>query len=87
MKTLKTVMKVLAFFAAIAAAVYVGMTYGDKILAWIKKILRIDVIGNECCEEVCCCEEDCCEEPDCCQAPAATPATEHVEAEDQDFES
>ena len=82
MKSFKTVLNVLAFFAAVAAALYVGMTYGNKILAWIKKILRVDVLGDECCEEVCCCDDTC-----CCEETVAEVTTEHVEAEDHDFEA
>lgn len=39
---MKTFYKILAFLAALAAiagAVYVAMTYGDRIVAWAKKML------------------------------------------------
>ena len=68
MKAFKTVLKVLAFLAAIGAAVYVGITYGDKIIQWVKKVLRIDMPECECC----CCDEDCCCEEECfCDEAAA----------------
>ena len=47
MKTLKNVLTVLAALAAIAAAVYVGITYGNQIVAWVKKVLRIDKPAGE----------------------------------------
>lgn len=36
---MKTALKVLTALAAIAGAVYVVATYGDKIVAWAKSIL------------------------------------------------
>ncbi len=39
MKTLNTIMKILAIVAAIAGIVYVVITYGDKILAWTNRML------------------------------------------------
>lgn len=36
---MKTVLKILAALAAIAGAVYVIATYGDKIVAWAKKLV------------------------------------------------
>ena len=39
MKTVNTVLKVLAALAAVAGAVYVIATYGDQIVAWAKKLL------------------------------------------------
>ena len=52
---MKTVMKLLAALAAIVGAVYVIATYGEKIVAWAKKLLG-------CCECECCdceCGGDC----------------------------
>lgn len=80
MKVFSTIMKIVAALAAIAGIVYVVATYGDKIVTWARKVLRIS-------EEYCCCEccgeEDCCcgEEDCCCEETA-----EAVEAEDKDFE-
>ena len=38
MKTLNTVIKILTALAAVAGAVYVIATYGDKIVAWAKDL-------------------------------------------------
>lgn len=45
MKVLSTVLKILAAIATIAGLVYVIATYGDKIVAWAKKLLG-------CCENL-----------------------------------
>jgi len=37
MKTFLNVLKIIGILAAIAAAVYVAIAYGDKIVAWFKK--------------------------------------------------
>ena len=85
MKAFKTLLKVLAVLAAIGGAVYVGMTYGDKIVEWVKKVLRIDMPEGECC-----CDEDCCCDDKCCCEEAAEDTAEEtpdsVEAEEKDFE-
>ena len=39
MKTLSNIAKVLAALVAIAGAVYVALTYGDKIVAWARRLL------------------------------------------------
>ena len=39
MKVFTTVLKILAALAAIAGIVYFVATYGDKIVAWAKKML------------------------------------------------
>ncbi len=38
MKAFNTVLKILAVLAAVAGAIYVIATYGDKIVAWAKKV-------------------------------------------------
>lgn len=38
MKALNTILKILAALAAVAGAIYVIATYGDKIVAWAKKL-------------------------------------------------
>ena len=48
MKTFNIIAKIVVAIAAIAGAVYIVATYGDKIVAWAKKML-----GS--CK--CCCEE------------------------------
>ena len=50
MKTANLIAKIVVALAAIAGAVYIVATYGDKIVAWAKKMLG----SCECC---CCCEE------------------------------
>lgn len=74
MKVLGNVLKVLAALAAIAGVVYVVATYGDKIVAWAKKLL----------DRTCCC--DCVCEADPQEVPAEEPAEEVVQAEETDFE-
>ena len=39
MKTVNVIIKVVAALAAVAGVVYVVATYGDKIVAWAKKLL------------------------------------------------
>lgn len=39
MKTLNTILKIVAALAAVAGAVYVIATYGDQIVAWAKRFL------------------------------------------------
>ncbi len=100
MKVLSSILKILAAVAAIAGVVYVVATYGDKIVAWARKLLGMRCCGcadcecNEDGECLCDCECDtcdCCEcddECDCaCQEEACeAPAEEHVEAVEADFE-
>lgn len=81
MKTFANIMKVLTALAAIAGVIYVIATYGDKIVAWAKKLLaqcpcKCDVEDCADCE----CECDCqCET----EAPAEeAPAAEEVPAEE-----
>ena len=85
MKAFKTLLKGLAFLAVIGGAVYVGITYRDTIIAWVKKVLKIDVIEGECCcnEEDCCCEGEAC----CCEQAEEAAAEEAAPAEQADFES
>ncbi len=40
MKTFMLIMKILAALLAIAGVIYIVATYGDRIVAWFKKILR-----------------------------------------------
>lgn len=85
MDTFRTIVKILTALAAIAGLIYVIATYGDKIVAWGKKLL--EKCPCKCCVEDCECECDCdcdckgectCE---CEEAPAeeAAPAEEVVE--------
>lgn len=71
MKTVNTLVKILTALAAVAGAIYVIATYGDKIVAWAKKVLAScpckcnvdDCADCECeCECECKCEEAAAEE-------------------------
>ena len=79
MKVVNAILKVLAVLAAVAGIVYVVATYGDKIVAWAKKML-----GCCCCDCDCDCDCDCeCEEV-CEEIPAED---EEVAVEEKDFEA
>ena len=89
MKIFATIMKIVAALAAVAGVVYVLATYGDKIVAWAKKTLKLcepccECCCDEdcCCDEECCCDEDCCCDEECCCEAEETPA-----AEEADFEA
>ena len=58
---MKIVLKILTALAAIAGIVYVIATYGDKIVAWAKKILA----SCPCCNDTCDCECECEGEGEC----------------------
>ena len=94
---MKTFWKVLTALAAIAGAVYVIATYGDKIVAWAKKVLgccglcACDCDGDsDDCDSDCDCGEECdCDEGCTCQCGAQTEApadSQDVAAEEADFE-
>ena len=86
---MKTVLKILTALAAIAGTVYVIATYGDKFVAWAKKILAACPCCNDTCEcecgDECKCEGECECEGECkCteEAPAEeVPAEEPVSEE------
>lgn len=84
MKAWKVIVKIAIALAAIAGIVYVVATYGDRIVAWARKVLK----RSEC---ECCCDCDC-EECDCeddcenCQCECACECEEAVVAEQADFE-
>lgn len=68
MKVFNIVAKVVVALAAVAGAVYLAATYGDKIVAWAKKMLG----SCKCCEctegECECAEGEC--ECECCEETA-----------------
>lgn len=82
MKTVNTIVKILAALAAITGVVYVIATYGDKIVAWAKNLLvscpcKCDAEDCADCE----CENECpCQEP-VEETPAEDPV-EEVEVEE-----
>ena len=101
MKVLSIVLKIVAALAAVAGAVYVIATYGDKIVAWAKNLLGQCDYCKDCdcnCDGECTCEDDCaccdceCEEAPVEEAPAEeapveeAPAEEEVVAAEADFE-
>ena len=74
---MKTILKVLSALALVAGAVYAIATYGDKIVAWAKKLLEscpiIRVVDDE--------------DPACEEAPAEeVPAEEAAPAEEAPVE-
>lgn len=74
MNAFKTVVKVLTALAAVAGVVYIIATYGDKIVAWAKKLLA------EC---PCKCKVDDCADCECkCECPSEEPAEEAPVAEE-----
>ena len=52
MKVFGIIMKIVIALAAVAGAVYIAATYGDKIVAWAKKLLGCHCGGHCCCDEV-----------------------------------
>ncbi len=80
MKIFGNILKFLAALAAIAGAVYVAVTYGDRIVAWIQDKLGLGCCCDDC--DCCCCDDDC--DCDCCEEE--TVAEEAPAAEDADFE-
>ena len=90
MKFVATLVKILTALAAIAGVIYAVATYGDKIVAWAKKLLGCTCeCEGECaceCEAECACEEAA-EEAPAEEVPAEEPAAEEaVVAEEADFE-
>ena len=82
MKTVNTVLKVLTALAAVAGAIYVIATYGDKIVAWAKKLLASCpcTCNVEDCAD-CECECECACEEAAEEAPAAEEAVEEAAEE------
>jgi len=79
MKAFNVILKILAAAAAVLGAVYVAATYGDKIVAWAKKVLP----QCPCCkEEPACAEEVPAEEAPAEEAPAEEPIAEEVVVEE-----
>ena len=80
MKAVNIILKVVAALAAVAGIVYVVATYGDKIVAWARKLLG----KCECSCEECDCEgrEECCSE---CEGGCGK-TTEVTETEDNEEE-
>ena len=78
MKVFSVVIKILVALAAVAGAVYIAATYGDKIVAWAKKLLNS---CKCCCACECECDCDCDDvECECCCCEAAEETEEVAEA-------
>lgn len=77
MKSIEMIVKVLSALAALAGIIYLVATYGDKIVAWAKKMM-------ESCPCKCGAEEAPVEETPAEEAPAeeAAPAAEEAPAEE-----
>ena len=74
MKVVNTITKILIALAAVAGAVYVIATYGEKIVAWAKNLLN-------CCNG-CCCDCDC--DCDCeCDGECECECGCHCECEEE----
>jgi len=88
MKAFKVIVKIFVALAAIAGIVYLAATYGDRIVAWAKKLLS----SCNCCNCDCDCDCDDCDcECECncecaCECAEEAPAEEAVVAEQTDFE-
>lgn len=84
MKAFKTVAKIFVALAAVAGAVYVVATYGDKIVAWCKDMLnRLPCCKGDCdCDCECTCECAC----ECAEEEACEPAVEEAAAEEAPVE-
>lgn len=69
MKAFNIIMKIIAAIVAIAGIVYIAATYGDKIVAWCKKMLgKLECLCGGSCD--CCCEECSCQcDADCDECP------------------
>lgn len=97
MKVLSAIVKVAVALAAVAGAIYVVATYGDRIVAWAKRMLGcIDCVPIEedpveeaapvsCCEEAAPAEAPAPVEAPAAEEPASEPSPDVV-AKDTDFE-
>ena len=84
---MKTVLKILTALAAVIGAAYVIATYGDKIVAWAKKLLgKCECLCSDCCcdECDCDCEDDCDNCP--CEDDCETCTCGEVEVEELNVE-
>jgi hypothetical protein len=97
MKVFGIIAKIVVALAAIAGIAYVIVTYGDKIVAWFKKVFG-DLFYCDCC---CDCDGDCencecdcgceceCDDCDCGEVEVETeviPQEDTVVAAEGDFE-
>jgi hypothetical protein len=77
MKVFGIIVKIVLALAAVAGIVYLAATYGDRVVAWAKGLLK----GKCCCGGNCDCDCDC-EEGECtCDCEDEEVTVEVVEAE------
>lgn len=76
MKTINTIIKLVAALAAVIGFIYVCATYGDKIVAWAKEMLAKCPCKCDDADEVC---EEACEEA--VEAAEEAPAEEEAPVE------
>ena len=75
MKTVNTIIKIVTALAAVAGAIYLIATYGDKIVAWAKNLL-------DSCPCKCNCDIEDCADCDCqADCPCAEVDDDEVEVE------
>ena len=77
MKTVNTIIKIVTALAAIAGVIYLIATYGDKIVAWAKKLL-------DSCPCKCNCDIEDCADCDCqadCPCAVADEDDDEIEVE------
>lgn len=79
MKAFNTIVKILTALAAVAGAVYVVATYGDKIVAWAKEIWA-KMPQCPCCDAKP--VEEVVEEPAVAETPAEEAPAEEAPAEE-----
>ena len=89
MKTTKLIAKIVVGLAAVAGAVYIVATYGEKIVAWCKNLLAsLPCCNCKCtcdCEGECTCDGECtCECKDTIEevVEAEIPEAEEAPAEE-----
>ena len=89
MKTATLILKILAAVATIVGVVFLVATYGDKVVAWFKRLLGRCECHCECDCDECECEGDC-EACDCdcceCDCDCAEEVEEEIVAAEADFE-
>jgi len=86
MKILSAIAKIVAALAFIAGAVYLVATYGDKIVAWAKKLLPCKECESEVVEGEAETAEEAVEESPAEEVVEDAPIEETPIAEEADFE-
>lgn len=83
MKTFNSIMKVLAVLAAVAGTIYVIAAFGDKIVAWAKRVIGCCPWDEGMEEEAPAAEEAPAEEAPAAEEPAEAPAAEETAAAEE----